>query len=483
MKKEKKICAAYIRVSTHDQEEYSPESQIKLLRDYARKNDLILPEEFIFRDDGISGRRVKKRTAFQEMIAAAKSEPRPFSVILLWKFSRFARNQEESIVYKSMLRKKCGIDVVSVTEPIMDGPFGSLIERIIEWQDEYYSINLGTEVRRGMTERASRGLPVSPAPLGYAYRDKALVIVPEEADAVRMIFRDFLSGTPMIAIAKKLNALGIRTKRGGSWENRTVRYILTNPVYIGKIRWCKGGANDYHGSSQLEGTMVVDGKHEPIIGPHDFERAQEKIGEYLQRYKGSGTKAQKEEASHMLQGLVKCDSCGGTMTYTGKGMNCSRYVHGKCKVSHFIAREKLESWVVSSIKSHFGSLDFEVIRRSVSQRNDNSQRLRQQLKRSEDILRRHKEAYAGGIDSLEEYRTNKREDMERIAAVKKELEAIETPAPIEKKRFADDHQEALASLSSPSLSPREKNAVLRSFVDQIIYRKSTGELDVRYYVE
>ena len=87
------------------------------------------------------------------MIATAKSSDHPFDVILLWKFSRFARNQEESIVYKSMLRNKYSVDVVSISEPLVDGPFGSLIERIIEWMDEFYSIRLSGDVTRGMTQK------------------------------------------------------------------------------------------------------------------------------------------------------------------------------------------------------------------------------------------------------------------------------------------------------------------------------------------
>lgn len=90
------------------------------------------------------------------MISLAKNKPKPFDAILVWKYSRFARNQEESIVYKSLLRKQCNIDIISVSEPVLDGPFGSLIERIIEWMDEYYSVRLSGEVTRGMTEKALR---------------------------------------------------------------------------------------------------------------------------------------------------------------------------------------------------------------------------------------------------------------------------------------------------------------------------------------
>lgn len=64
-------------------------------------------------------------------------------------------NQEEAIVYKNLL-KKANVDVISVSEPIPDGFIGELVQRIFEWMDEYYSINLSGEVMRGMTERASR---------------------------------------------------------------------------------------------------------------------------------------------------------------------------------------------------------------------------------------------------------------------------------------------------------------------------------------
>jgi len=68
---------------------------LKLIRDYAKKNGYILPEEYIFQDDGISSRTAEKRPDFMRMIAIAKEKPRPFGTILVWKFSRFARNQKK----------------------------------------------------------------------------------------------------------------------------------------------------------------------------------------------------------------------------------------------------------------------------------------------------------------------------------------------------------------------------------------------------
>ena len=151
-----RIAAAYIRVSTDDQTELSPDSQLAVIRDYASKNGYVIPEERIYMDEGISGRTAAKRPAFNRMIADAKEAAHPFDCVLVWKFSRFARNQEESVVYKAMLRKD-NIEVISVSEPLIEGPFGGLIERILEWMDEYYSIRLSGEVNRGRKARHDAG--------------------------------------------------------------------------------------------------------------------------------------------------------------------------------------------------------------------------------------------------------------------------------------------------------------------------------------
>lgn len=482
MEKSQKICAAYIRVSTHDQEEYSPDSQLKLIRDYAGKNGYVLPECFIFRDDGISGRTAEKRPAFMRMIASAKEKPRPFETILVWKFSRFARNQEESVVYKSLLKKENGIDVISVSEPLMEGPFGGLIERIIEWFDAFYSANLGVEVRRGMTERASRGLPVSAAPLGYTYRDKAFVVLPDEADTVRAIYRDFLAGVPMTAIAKKLNSQGIRTKRGGTWESRTVRYILTNPVYTGKVRWCKDGANDYHRSTLLDGTMIVDGGHEAIITREEFDAVQQRMEEYIRRYKGAARKAQRQEVSHMLQGLVKCSACGGTLSFTGTGMNCVQYVHGKCGTSHYVTVKKLEELVISSIEEQMDSLKLNIIPRQRPGLEAERQRLEQALKREEAVLRRYKESYAAGVDSLEEYKANKTASEQRTREITKALDSLGQPPKADPDAFAKKYRDAVRALRDGKLTDQEKNLLLRGFVDHIVFYKDTKKVEVVYYM-
>ena len=92
------IGAAYIRVSTDEQTELSPDAQLRVILEQAKKDGVTIPPEFIFIEKkGISGRRAENRPEFQRMIAIAKNQNEsPFKRLYLWKFSRFARNQEES---------------------------------------------------------------------------------------------------------------------------------------------------------------------------------------------------------------------------------------------------------------------------------------------------------------------------------------------------------------------------------------------------
>ena len=116
------IGAAYVRVSDERQDEYSPDSQLKRIRDYAAKEGYLIPDEYVFYDDGISGRSVNKRDEFKRMIGTAIDKSHPFDKIYVWKFSRFARNQEVAITYKSLLAKH-KVAVISVSEALPDGAF------------------------------------------------------------------------------------------------------------------------------------------------------------------------------------------------------------------------------------------------------------------------------------------------------------------------------------------------------------------------
>ena len=475
-----KIAAAYVRVSTDDQLEYSPDSQLQAIRDYAKSHDLILAEEYIFREeDGRSGRQAEKRPEFMRMISTAKQQPPPFEVILCWKYSRFARNQEESIVYKSML-KKDGIEVVSISEPLIDGPFGSLIERIIEWMDEYYSIRLSGEVKRGMTEKVSRGEPVTIPPLGYLMENKQLVPDPEMAPVISMLFDEFAAGTPMLQLARRLNGMGIRTRRGCKIEYRTLNYIMQNPVYIGKIRWTPTGrANRYY---KTDDTLIVDGNHQPIITTEQWEKAQAKIAENKQKF----PRYQRNTASKfMLRGLVHCSNCGATLvTSTPGSLQCNHYAKGLCSISHSITITKLDKAVMQGLEHDAldmgGNLKIEYRTQSAPIA---TATIKAQIKKEQNKLQRCKEAYQGGVDTLAEYRSNKEAILSTIADLEKQLITAPTaiPAP-DPQALRDKIIAAIPTLKDPDVTPTVKNNLLRCFISKIVYTKSNEEIEMYYYM-
>ena len=349
-----KIGGAYIRVSDERQDEYSPDSQLKKIREYAAKEGYIIPDEYVFYDDGISGKNVKNRDSFNLMIAVAKEQNRPFDVIYVWKLSRFARNQEQSIVYKNLLQK-IGVSVKSVSEPIPEGPFGTLIERIIEWMDEFYLINLGAEVSRGMAEKVSRGEPVVYAPFGYINAEKTYL--PDEesgaADIIREIFQRYADGEKQREIAVSLGQRGIRTKRGNLPENRWVDYILWNPAYIGKIRWTSDGSKAVRKRDFTnENIVLYDGNWQPLISMELWEKVQNMLATQKKKY----SKYAKPQlpANYMLKGLVRCGNCSATLAMSsvvsGKNktrtMQCCNYSKGTCTVSHSITMPKLEAALI-----------------------------------------------------------------------------------------------------------------------------------------
>ena len=145
----KQQAACYIRVSTEEQTEYSPEAQRRPWRGMPGSTAIASTLPDVYVDAGISGRRAETRPAFMAMIAAAKGKPPPFTAILVHKFDRFARNREDSIVYKSLLRRQCGVQVISITEHLEDDRMGLILEAMLEAMAEYYSINLADEVRQG----------------------------------------------------------------------------------------------------------------------------------------------------------------------------------------------------------------------------------------------------------------------------------------------------------------------------------------------
>lgn len=462
-----RIGALYIRVSTDDQAELSPDAQKRLLLDYAKKSGIIISNDFIF-SESVSGRHVQKRPEFQRMIGIAKQPSHPIDVILVWKYSRFARNQEESIVYKSML-KKDHVEVISVSEPLVDGPFGSLIERIIEWMDEYYSIRLSGEVLRGMKEKALRnGYQSSPC-LGYEAVGHGKPYQINEAEyAMVSYIMDLYDNHNMdeTAIARKCNDLGYKTKRGNLFERRTIDRILQNPFYCGIVSW---------------NGVEFEGAHEVRISKERFDRRQRLIASRKRPMKARNVSTCK----HWLSGLLKCSVCGATLSYTGNGkcpyFQCWKYAKGFHKTSVALSVKRAEEAVISYFDQILSGTDFTYVRKDQPATDETVaiEQLQKELSKLSTRESRIRDAYESGIDSLEEYKANK----ERLISNRLQLETGLEKLRKEQKEKEVTKEDVLHEIKSvndilknPDVSYEEKGTLIRTIVDQIVYDKESGKM-------
>ena len=481
-----KIGSAYIRVSDERQDEYSPDSQLKKIREYASKEGYIIPDEYVFYDDGISGRNVKKRDDFNRMIATAKEKSHPFEAIFVWKFSRFARNQEQAILYKNLLRKN-NVSVISVSEPIPEGHFGTLIERIIEWMDEFYSINLGVEVSRGMEEKFSRGEPTNNAPFGYIMKDKKWYVDENSADIVREVFQRFADGEGTRAIAVDLGNRGVRTMRGGMPENRWIDYMLNNPAYIGMIRRSPTGTRSISKRNYSnEEITFVEGLHEPIISKELWDKAQERIKEIKARYPKYAKREQ--PIDYMLKGLTRCSACGATMamsaTTSGKSktrsLQCCNYAKGSCKVSHSITIPKIERTLIEGLEQLIETKQFNIVPRAPKNTESASVDYDKLIAIEERKLERARQAFLAEIDTIEQYGQNKKEITERINNLIAKRDEDAPKVEIDRNAYAKKVAEIVDFIKSDA-SETAKNEALRTIIENIVYEKAKGNLAIYFH--
>ena len=194
--------AIYARVSSDAQDvNNSIEAQIAECELFARNNNMVVVAIFI--DEAESGRS-DNRPQFQKMVAEATSKDKPFTVVLVWKFSRFSRDRVDNAIYKNRLKKR-GVRIISIKEPTDDSPAGQFMEGVIEEVDAFYSANLSQDVRRGQRQVAERGYyPGNKAPYGYKLKKiqeeggnafhNIFVLDPHTAPIVRRIMEEAMAG-------------------------------------------------------------------------------------------------------------------------------------------------------------------------------------------------------------------------------------------------------------------------------------------------
>ena len=271
--------------------------------------------------------------------------------------------------------------------------------------------------------------------------------------------------------------MGIKTHRGNKIENRTVEYWLNNPLYIGKTRWNPDGklSRNY----LAETAIITDGPHEPIIDIETWDKAQKKMQEQKAKFR-KFFNSDRKGLSHWLTGILRCEKCGKVLSYQGGYFGCSERSRGKCDGVGYIKAEKIAKIILNILSEmELPNVELDFAESEVEEQStytDDSKIISTQIQRLEIRLERVKLAYEDGVDTLEEYKENKKSILDEIEKLKEMLETTQEEEPEEEAKIDKKELRRLTEvLKDADVSNVEKNNMARTIFKEIIKGGKDGK--------
>ena len=346
--KKKRRTAGYARVSTdHEEQQSSYEAQVDYYTHYIKSRE---DWEFvkIYTDEGISATNTKHREGFNSMIRDALDGK--IDLIITKSVSRFARNTVDSLTTVRKLKDK-GIEIYFEKENIwtLDSK-GELLISIMSSLAQEESRSISENTTWGQRKRFADGKATVPFKrfLGFDRgEDGSLVVNPEQAKTVQLIYKLFLSGLSYVGIAKELMRRGIKSPGGKDrWNPGCVQSILTNEKMKGDALLQKKFTVDFLTKKMVknEGQIpqyYVTGSHEAIIAPATFDLVQTEI----ERRRNGG---KRYSGVSIFSHHIKCGECGNwygskvwhsTDKYRRVIWQCNHKFKEKCSTPHLTEEE------------------------------------------------------------------------------------------------------------------------------------------------
>lgn len=289
-------CLLYARVSTdrQAQTDLSIPAQLDAMREHAKKNGWHVVGHFV--DEGESA-RTADRPELKNLLQRCREE-KDVDAVIIHKIDRLARNLVDYATIKAILKQK-GVRLVSVCEPFDDNPVGNLLENIIASISEWYSANLGQEIKKANLAKLKKGEWPSKPPIGYksvkGENNRVKHVIDEATSSyVRQAFSLYATGRYSLkTLSEEMHARGMKTKHGKLVSCEFMKKVLMNRFYIGRLPWKDG---EYKGI------------HETFIKEDLFHRAQDILK------KRSADSGEKGKLDFLLRGVAVCKSCGKRLT-------------------------------------------------------------------------------------------------------------------------------------------------------------------------
>ena len=314
---------SYLRVSTSMQVEgFSLDAQREELKDYAKRNHMIIVKEYS--DEGVSGKNITFRKGFQTMMYDVINKKDDIRYVITYELSRFGRNAADVINCVQNMQDN-GVDLITLKPAVNSSDeFGKLMISVMSSIAEMEKETIRTHTKNGRIQKAREGKwNGAQAPYGYFLDNGELKINEEEAKTIRLIFDLYVNeGLGAVSIVNRLQNLGIKkvVRQNGKsnvFNASFVRRVLNNPVYKGYIVFGKrtqekieGRREEYRTVKQTdpEKILINKGIHEAIVSEEIWNLAYDKkVG------KGGRKEKEIKEHEYILSGLVKCPHCGKNM--------------------------------------------------------------------------------------------------------------------------------------------------------------------------
>lgn len=352
------IAWAYCRFSSENQREESIDAQIRAIEAYCDQEGITL--ERIYRDEARSA-TTDNRPQFQKMFDDIKTDA--CDCVIVHKLDRFSRDRYDSAMYKRKLRQQ-NIKLISVLENIDGSPESVILESVLEGLAEYYSKNLAREVMKGLRENAYQcrhtgGLP----PLGYDVdADGHYVINKIEAIWVKKAYEMKAAGHGYTSIARALNELGAKTKRGGAFNKNSFHDLFRNEKYKGvyvfnRSTEKRGGKRNNHASKNDDEIIRIEGGMPRIVDDNLWNAVNSKMNDRKNNAR------EKAKRIYLLSGLLFCGQCGSPMSGNTRrsGRNktlystyeCNRRKREKTCMAKGINCEYIENIVIDYLHDEF----------------------------------------------------------------------------------------------------------------------------------
>lgn len=467
----------YIRVSTEDQvkEGFSISAQKEKLTKYAQVNDWGIFDYYI--DDGISGKNIKDRPELTRLIESIKKKE--VNNILVYKLDRLTRSVKD-LVNLIELFEKCECTFSSLTEKLdTSNAVGRMFIKIIGIFAEFERENLAERVSFGYEEKTRQGNYTNTNGVyGYNYIAGIgkLEVNTDEAKLVNFIYDLYLSNNSMLSISKLLNEKKVQTKRGGQWRSSTIRSILTNPLYIGKVRYGVSTKNKH------KAFLVDNVKHLPIIDKIKYDNVQKMM---LKRTKFKA-KRYSSDNTYFFH-VLKCGYCGSKMHAKQQIQSNTRYItyicngrrNGLCTSQSF-SHQKLERVFIDYLDQlqSFVPDDTLFVDSTSCEKEKDKQKILREINKLNVKKNETRDLFLNGVLLFEEYEILMKRLEDKLEVLKIKFQN-DTTTNIEK-TLATEAKKIIGNvkLNWGYLNNREKKTFLERFIRFIEVKKELKKVEI-----